>query len=264
VRVGGKTFTEQYVLAELLSGVLERAGLPVEKVEGLGSSVVFDALVAGDLDVYVDYSGTLWANHLKRGEPEEARHVLAEVTRWLAAEHGVECLGALGFENAYALAMRAARAQALGVRSIEQLAEQAPRLRIGSDYEFFGRPEWTRLQATYGLRFREQVSFDPSFMYRAVQGDEVDVITAFSSDGRIAAYDLRVLEDSRRAFPPYDAILLLGPHAKARWPQLAQALRPLVGAIDVERMRRANMMVDVEGKTRKEAARWLLGALRKE
>lgn len=260
VRIGAKTFTEQYLLAGVLAKASARAGFEAEKVEGLGSMVVFDALASGELDAYVDYTGTLWANHLKRTDVAGADEVLREVTRWLAEERGITCLGRLGFENAYALAMRRDRAEALGVHTISELAPKLSSMRLGSDYEFFSRPEWRRLDALYALAPKERVSFDSSFMYQAVQSGEVDVITAFSSDGRIAAFDLVVLEDERHAFPPYDAVLLLGPRA-AQHPGLRDALEPLVGAIDVDTMRRANQLVDVDGKSRAQATEWLWAEL---
>lgn len=257
VRIGAKTFTEQYVLAEVLAASAEQAGFEVERVGSLGSTIVFDALAAGELDAYVDYTGTIWANYLGRTDVADADTVLAEVTRWLDERHGITCLGRLGFENAYALAMRRDRAEALGVHTIADLAPLMRDLKMGSDYEFFSRPEWKRLRDLYTLVPRTQVSFDSTFMYKAVHGGEVDVITAFSSDGRIAAYDLVVLDDPRQALPPYDAVLLLGPRAK-RHPGLREAFEPLVGAIDVTAMRHANELVDLRGASRAEAAAWLL------
>lgn len=259
IRIGSKTFTEQYVLAALVAKQLQQAGLRVELTESLGSTVAFDALRRGDIDVYVDYSGTLWANGMKRTDVAPAWQVLAELSGWLASEHSIRCLGSLGFENAYALAMRRDRAQELGVRSIADLAKYAPRLSVGSDYEFFERPEWTQLKRAYALSFERRVTFDSTFMYDAVQRREVDVITAFSSDGRIALYDLLVLDDPRRAFPPYDAVLLVSARL-AEHQEALGALTPLIGAIDVTRMRKANLMVDRDEDKRlpKEAAEWLL------
>lgn len=256
VRIGAKTFTEQYLLAEVLADQAKHAGFTVERLESLGSTIAFDALKSGDLDAYVDYTGTIWTNYMGRTDSADPAAVLAEVTRWLDEEHGITCLGGLGFENTYALAMRRDQAERLGVRSIADLAPLLPALKLGSDYEFFSRPEWATLKATYALAPREQISFDASFMYQAVRLGEVDVITAFSSDGRIAAYDLVVLEDPRRAFPPYDAVLLVGPRAQ-RHPGLVEALRPVIGAIDVHMMRRANQKVDLDGVSRREAAAWL-------
>lgn len=258
VRIGAKTFTEQYILSALIGGVLEEAGFRVQRTESLGSTVVFDALVAGEIDCYVDYSGTIWANAMKREESADARTVLREMREWLLEEHGVVSLGSLGFENAYGLAMRADHAAELAIASIGDLAAHDDGMRIGGDYEFFGRPEWARIRAEYGLAFGDQTSYDSTFMYEALARGEVDVISAFTSDGRIAAYDLVVLEDPRNAIPPYDAVVLLSPQAAQR-PELVEALRPLVGSVSIAAMRRANFMVDREENKRTvgEAAAWL-------
>ncbi len=258
VRVGSKTFTEQYILAAVIEARLAAAGLEVERVQSLGSTIAFDALTKSDIDVYVDYTGTLWANAMKREDVVPSWRIEVEVAAYLAREHEVRDLGSLGFENAYALAMRRERADTLGVRTVTDLAKHAPGLALGSDFEFFSRPEWSRLKATYGLSFKDRQSFDSTFLYEAVKDDKVDVITAFSSDGRIAAYDLTVLVDDRRAFPPYDAVILLSPRV-AGDDRVVSALRPLVGAIDVGRMRQANLLVDrdEDKKTAREAARFL-------
>lgn len=260
LRVGAKTFTEQYVLARLIASQLERAGFRVERRESLGSNVVFDALRQGDIDVYVEYTGTIWSSYMKREEPASSWRTQALVSAWLLEAHGVRALGALGFENAYCLAMRRDRAEALGVASLVELASRAPALALGTDYEFQRRPERARLESTYGLSFGRTISYDPSFMYAAVERREVDVITAFSSDGRIDERGLVVLADPRQAFPPYDAVLLLGPRV-ADAPEVARALEPLLGALTAERMRRANQMVDREhdARTPEQAAAWLAG-----
>jgi osmoprotectant transport system permease protein len=136
---------------------------------------------------------------------------------------------------------------------------------VGSDYEFFGRPEWTALQKTYGLEFADRTSYDSTFMYDALVNGEVDVISAFSTDGRIAAYDLRVLDDPRNAIPPYDAMILLSPRA-ASDDRVVEALRLLVGAIDADAMRKANYRVDRDRdkQTPSEAALWLRGRLSRQ
>ena len=138
------------------------------------------------------------------------------MTRGLESEHGIRCLGSLGFENAYGLAMRRDRAQALGIRTIADLARHSSSMKIGGDYEFFGRPEWKSVRDGYGLRFASETSFDSTFMYDAVADGTVDVISAFTSDGRFTAFDLVVLEDPRQAIPPYDAVLLLSLQASER------------------------------------------------
>jgi osmoprotectant transport system permease protein len=254
--IGSKTFTEQYILASLLHQRLENAGIAATVSSGLGSTVIFDALVQGEIDCYVDYSGTIWANAMKREDLPSRDTVLAEMSRWLNETHGARCLGTLGFENAYALAMRRDRAESLGIESVEDLARHARDLRMGSDYEFIDRPEWQNLRATYRLQFNEQVTMDPSLMYKAVSVEEVDVISAFSTDGRIAAYDLKVLADPQQALPPYDAVLLLSARA-AENDGLVLALSPLIEGISGDAMREANMWVDEERKSEDWAARML-------
>jgi osmoprotectant transport system permease protein len=256
VRIGAKPFTEQYVLAELLAGRIAReTGRPSEVLHGLGSSVLFDALVKSEIDAYVDYSGTLWATILKRtGAPPGRAAVLREVTVFLAREHGIAVAASLGFENSYALAMRADRARALGVRRISDLAGVAPELQIAGDYEFFQRAEWRALTAAYALPFRATRTMDPTLMYAAVDAGEVDVISAYSTDGRIAALDLVLLEDDRQVIPPYDALVLVGPGLQARAPDALEALRGLAGAIDADAMRRMNLAVDQDGRTPAEVA----------
>src|SRR5262249_41114393 len=160
---------EQYVLAEILAERIRReTRRPVRVVESLGSTVAFDALRSGDLDLTVDYSGTIWANVMKAGEPPRERGlVLERVARHLREELGIEVAAALGFENAYALGMREERARELGVSRIGDLARLAPGLEIGGDYEFFQRPEWAALVRTYGLAFRAERSMDPALLVQA-------------------------------------------------------------------------------------------------
>lgn len=258
VIVGAKTFTEQYVLAELVASALGERGIPVDRRFSLGSSVVFDALTADQVNVYVDYSGTLWANGMHRDDVKPRWRVNAELSSWLADSYGVRMLGPLGFENAYAIAMRRDRAAAMGARSIADLSARAPEMKLGGDYEFFQRPEWAHVRDAYGLRFGELVSFDASFLYEAVSKGEVDAIAAFSSDGRIKLHDLVVLEDTAPALPPYDALLLLSP-ALADDEEVVAALSPLVSAVTVEAMREATLMVDRADDKRspKDAAEWL-------
>jgi osmoprotectant transport system permease protein len=241
--VGAKNFSEQYILAELIAGELRQTGARVNRKENLGSTVAYRALAAGEIDVYVDYSGTLWTNVLGRSDNPGRVAVLDGLTAELRRRDGVVVLGSLGFENAYAFAMRADRAEALRVRSLDDLARAAPGLILGTDVEFLSRPEWKSVEAAYGLAFKGSRSFQPTFMYRALGTGEADVISAFSSDGRIAADRLTVLTDPRSAIPPYDAVILVSPK-RARDRRLLEALQPLVGSITVEAIRSANYTVD--------------------
>ena len=237
--VGAKTFAEQYVLSALIAQRLRAAGFSASSREGLGSNVIFDALASGDIDVYVDYSGTLWVNQFHHDDIKPRDQLLGELKTTLAHQ-GITLLGELGFENAYALVMPRKRAEALGIRSIADLVAHAATLSIAGDYEFFSRPEWASLQKAYGLAFRTQRQMQPDFMYAAVASGEVDVIAGYTSDGLIAKYDLVVLDDPSHAIPPYDAILLLAPK-RAGDEALQAALRPLLGKIDITTMREANL-----------------------
>lgn len=255
--VGAKTFAEQYVLSALVVQRLQAAGLSATTREGLGSNVIFDALLTNDIDVYIDYSGTLWANQFHHTDIKPREELLAEL-KAILAQQKVTLLGELGFENAYALVMPRQRAEVLGIHSIADLASHASSLSMAADYEFFSRPEWVGLQQAYGLKFRAQRQMQPDFMYAAVASDEVDVIAGYTSDGLIAKYDLVVLDDPRHAIPPYDAIVLLAPK-RAGDQALRSALAPLLGRIDIADMREANLRAaGGDGASSPSAvARWL-------
>lgn len=254
--VGSKPFSEQYVLAALVQQRLLESGLSAGRRDGLGSGVIFDALKANEIDVYVEYTGTIWANQMQRSDVKSRDEVLREVTTWLKERHGITVAGGLGFENAYALAMSAPRAKALGVRSIADLAPHAPGLTVAGDYEFFGRPEWGAIRGAYGLKFKAERTMQPEFMYPAVGAGEVDVIAGYTSDGRIAQHKLIVLSDPRQAIPPYDAIVLLAPK-RATDRAMLDALQPLINAIDVTLMREASVRAAAADATPGRAARWL-------
>jgi osmoprotectant transport system permease protein len=241
--IGAKNFSEQFILAEMMGKRLEAEGGAVQQRQGLGSAVIFRALQAGEIDVYVDYSGTLWTNVLGRKDIPPRQAMLDQLTRELKARYGVVVLGPLGFENAYALAMKADKAKALGVASIADLAARAPDLGLASDLEFLSRPEWAALKAAYGLNFKTAKAYNPTFMYRALESGDAEVISAFSSDGRIAQDKLTVLTDPKGAIPAYDAVVLISPR-RAGDARLRRALQPMIGAIAVDRMRAANLMVD--------------------
>jgi osmoprotectant transport system permease protein len=259
IMIGAKNFSEQYILASVIETKLRAAGFATQRRDDLGSAVAYRALSAGDIDVYVDYSGTLWANVLGRTDIPPAATMRRALTTELRQRDGVELLGGLGFENAYVLAMRKDKAAALGIRSLDDLAAAAPRLHMASDIEFLSRPEWRSVAARYGIRFAGQKSYNPTFMYRAVADGSADVISAFSSDGRIPALGLTILSDPRGALPSYEAVLLLSPK-RAYDPTFIAALRPLIGAIPIDHMQKANLMVDrdTDKSTPAEAARWLV------
>jgi osmoprotectant transport system permease protein len=254
--IASKQFSEQYILAQLIGARLEAAGYSVEYRDGLGSAVVHSAVASSSVDIAVDYTGTIWANFLKRSDDPGRAAMYETIVAWEARENGVKVLGRLGFENAYAFAMRGDKAKELGVASLTDLVGVAPQLTVGGDPEFFERPEWIAVRDAYRLSFGKSRNFAPTFMYNALQSGEADVISAYTSDGRIAADKLVVLADPKGALPSYDALLMLSPRI-ADDAGVAKALEPLLGAISVEAMREANLAVDREDEkklTPKQAA----------
>ncbi|MGP1275466.1 MAG: ABC transporter permease/substrate-binding protein [Caulobacterales bacterium] len=251
VVIGAKAFTEQYILAGLMESVLADAGALVRRRDNLGSTVAFDALVTGEIDVYVDYSGTLWATIMAREDMPPRPVMLAEITSWMWSRHNVLVLGALGFENAYGIAVSRDEAERHSLSRIGDLAG-LPDLSIGADSEFFARSEWISLRDIYALQAARTRAMDSTFMYGAVRDGEVSAITAYTTDGRISAFDLVILDDPSAILPPYDALVLISPAALQR-PAIIRALAPLLGAIDAQTMREANAVVDLERRPVDEA-----------
>ena len=254
ITLAAKSFAEQYILAELITQRLENEGARVDLRQGLGSAILFDAVTRGEVDVSVDYTGTIWATLMEREDVPPRAVMYAEVSAWLLEEHGMIALAPLGFENAYAYAVTRQTAERYDLVSVGDLAGKG--LTLASDPEFFGRSEWTRTRDIYGLDTLRTRGMESTFMYEAVASGEVDVITAYTTDGRIDAYDLVLLEEPAGALPPYDAFILLSPDA-AEDRALQAALAPLASAISSQDMRTANGKVDLERQSVMEAALWL-------
>lgn len=260
--IGAKSFSEQYILAQLVGQRLEQAGYAVEYRDGLGSAVVHNALTTSEIDISFDYTGTLWTNQLGRSDNPGRAEIYQTLAQWERETTGTLVLGGLGFENAYALAMRQDRAAELGIRTIDDLARRSTALTVGGDVEFFERPEWIAVRDAYGLNFARERNFTTTFMYDALTGGEADVISAYTSDGRIVADRLVIIEDTKQAFPSYDALLMVSPEA-SRDQKLVDTLTPLIGAISVDQMREANLAVDRldNKKSPREAAKDLAEAI---
>lgn len=255
--IGAKNFDEQYVLADLMANRLNGAGFHATTRSDLGSTIAFHALAGKSIDMYIDYSGTLWANEMHRRDMPGRQAMLDQLRDWLAHKN-ITLYGALGFENAYVFTMRADRAKALHIESLADLAAHARDLKVGGDFEIFSRPEWRSVVKTYGLSFAQQRTFQADFLYRAVADGDVDVISAFSSDGRIQSYNLKILADPEGALPPYDAVLLVGPRY-ANDASVRRVLMPLIGRVSLDLMQKANFMVDRPDDKRSpsDVAAWL-------
>ena len=248
--IGSKFFTEQIVLAELLAQHIEaRTGIRVERKSNLGSTqICHQALRSGDLDLYVEYTGTALTAVLGEKPAGDSPAVYQRVTKGYRERFGLEVMEPLGFENTFAMVIRGEDARQKSLRTISDIVAVAPRWRAGVGYEFLERPDGYRGWAErYGIHFAEAPRvMDLGLLYRALKEKQVDIVAGNSTDGLIAALDLVVLEDDRRYFPPYDAVPIVRGDALARFPQLRAALADLAGKITAADMRRLNYAVDGE------------------
>ncbi len=227
-----------------------------------GTQICYDALVSPrGLDVYVEYTGTALASILKRPPLNDPKAV-REVVRVGVSRDGVVLLDPLGFENTFAMMMRRDQAKSLGVRTLSDLRLRGRSLRPGAGPEFMNRPDgWRGLVSAYGLKFdAEPREMDRNLLYEALAQGSIDLAAGDSTDGRIAALDLVVLEDDRRYFPPYEAVPLVRSAALKTHPALMGALSRLSGKIDGETMRRLNYQVDGKKRDPSEVAREFLRA----
>jgi osmoprotectant transport system permease protein len=246
LRVGSKRFTESYILGEL---IVRTAGDAVHR-PGLGNTgILYAALKSGSIDLYPEYTGTIAKEILKlEGNPG-----LAELNRALAPL-GFGVAVPLGFNNSYALAMREERAQALGIRSLGDLAKH-PELKLGLSQEFIGRADgWPGLKAAYSLPFATPSGLDHGLAYEAVAAGRIDVMDIYTTDAKIERFQLRALEDDRKFFPRYDAVLLYRLDVPKRLPDAWAKLQKLEGRIDERTMIRLNAAAELQGKSFAEAA----------
>jgi osmoprotectant transport system substrate-binding protein len=246
--IGSKNFTEQLLLGELLAQYLGRfTAAPIEKRFYLaGTYICHQALLAGRIDMYVEYTGTALVAILKQPPASDPLAVFNTVRSQYQSKFNVAVLPSLGFNNTFAMVMRGSDARRLRLRTLSDAAAIAPQLRLGVGYEFLERADgYAGLAAKYGLRFKQAPRvMDLGLLYRALQNNQVDLVAGSNTDGLIAALDLVVLEDDRYYFPPYDAVPLVRHDALQRFPALATTLQRLSGRISAEEMRRMNYAVD--------------------
>jgi len=263
VVIGGKDFTEQSVLGEMLAILIEEnSDLIVERKLYLGGTMIcFNALKSGDLDLYSEYTGTGLVSILDRrviSDPDQAYSVVKKdfKNKW-----DMVWLKPFGFNNTYTLTMRKAQANELAIRTVSDLAARVKKQRqadvdgplvAGFTAEFIERPDgYKGLTEAYDFRFAgEPKQMDPGLMYKACADGDVDVICAFGTDGRIAAYDLLTLEDDRGFFPPYYAAPLIRTQTLAKYPELRDILNRLAGKLDNRTMQELNLQVDREDNPR--------------
>lgn len=246
--IGAKNFTEQVVLGELLAQEIEaKSHLKVERRFYLaGSYICHQALIAGRIDAYVEYTGTALTAILKQPATHDAKSAFETVRSLYASRYNITAGPPLGFENTFAMVIRGDDARRLHLSTLSQAAQYAPQWRLGVGYEFEQRPDGLPgLSSAYGLHFAGSPrTMDLGLLYRALNAHQVDMIAGNSTDGPIQAFGLTVLADDRHYFPPYQAVPLVRDEALRRWPQIQSALDALAGKITADDMRAMNEAVD--------------------
>jgi osmoprotectant transport system permease protein len=248
VAVGSKDFTEQIILGELLAQAIESGtGLKVERRFDLGGNLVHEALVAGEIDMYVEYTGTALLAILKGRPSSVAQDVYQRVKTEYANRFDLEWMKPLGFNNTFAILVRGEDAQKFGLKTVTDAAKVSARWRAGFGQDFMSRADgYSGFAKTYGFHFQEIREMDLSLTYRALAEKQVDLIAGNSTDGLISRYGLLQLVDDRHYFPPYDAVPVARRSALKQHPELREVLERLGGILSVEEMRELNYQVDGE------------------
>ncbi len=224
--------------------------------------ICHEALIAGEVDIYPEYVGTALTAILQLDGTRSAGDALETVRNTYTERFGCIWFDPLGFENTYVLALRKEVALREQLTTISGLASVSNSMRAGFPSEFMERPDgYPGLRRTYGLSFANVRDLDPALMYQALVSGELDVISAFSTDGRIEAYDLALLKDDRSFFPPYQAALVVREDLIAEMPELGPLLRRLTGMIDTETMQQMNYQVDHHQHSPREVARQFLESM---
>jgi osmoprotectant transport system permease protein len=264
VVVGSKNFTEQVVLGELMAQAIEAEGVPVVRKLNLGGTFICDrALRSGDMDLYVEYTGTAVTAVFHEEVPHDPRPAF-ERARELYAHGGVTALEPLGFNNTFAILVRSRDARRLGLRSIADLRAVARGWTAGFGYEFLQRADgYPGLSRTYGLTFGTPPrAMDLSLIYKALADGQVDLIAGDATSAQIDALDLTALDDNLHYFPPYDAAPVVRTAALLRHPEIGRAMARLAGRVTGKDMRAMNRAVDVDRRDSSEVVRKFLAGLR--
>jgi osmoprotectant transport system permease protein len=257
IAVGSKDFTEQIILGELLAQSIEsNTGLAVDRRFDLGGNLAHEALVAGEIDTYVEYTGTALLAILKGQQSNDPQEVYRRVAAEYAKRFHVAWLKPLGFNNTFAIFVRRDDAEKFHLRTVSDAARVSAQWRAGFGQDFMSRPDgYQGFARAYGFHFKETREMDLSLTYRALADKQVDLIAGNSTDGLIDRYGLVQLEDDRHYFPPYDAVPVVRQSALEKHSELGPVLERLGGALSVNEMRKLNYAVDGERKQARDVAR---------
>jgi glycine betaine/choline ABC-type transport system substrate-binding protein len=260
IAVGSKDFTEQIILGELLAQAIEsKTGLQVERRFDLGGNLAHQAMITGEIDVYVEYTGTALLAILKNPPITDPEQVYRQVKSSYAKQFSSEWTEPLGFNNTFAILVRGDEARQHNLKTISDAARMSSQWRAGFGQDFMSRPDgYPGFARTYGFQFTEIREMDLSLTYRALAERQVDLIAGNSTDGLIDRYGLVQLEDDLHYFPPYDAVPVVRQKALENHPELREVLERLGGILSVEEMRELNYAVDGEQRQAKDVVREFL------
>lgn len=264
VVIASKPHSEQYILAEMLSLLIENhTDIKVEKKLGIGggTSNIHPAMLSGDFDIYPEYTGTGLLFVLKEGLITDPDELYKRVQDRYLEEYNIKWLGLYGFNNTYALAVKESTAQTYNLETYDDLALASKDLVFGAEYDFFERDDgYEALKDVYGFEFKDTKEMDIGLKYEAIGSDEVDVINAFSTDGLIKQYNLKVLEDNKNFFPAYQAATLIRKETLDKYPELEKVLEKLTGQISDDEMIQMNYQVEKENMDPRDVAEQFLKA----
>jgi len=259
--VGSKNFTENILLAHMMAILIEEnTDIQVERKVNLGgSNVAWQALLNNDIQLYLDYTGTIVANYYQE-ETGTAEETLARAKE-LVQQDNLKFLEPWGFNNTYTLAVTQELAEQYGLETYSDLAKVSDRLVIGSEFEFLDRPDGLPgLKEVYGMAFKDERGMDHGLRYTSIAEGKVDVIDAFATDGMLVVHNLKILQDDKEFFPPYHGAPVVRQDALDKYPEIEGLLNELAGKIDDVMMQELNAKVDAEGLKEDDVAReFLLG-----
>ena len=252
IRIASKDFSEQYILGEILKAiVLEHTGLGVELTAGIAgeTSIIMPAMIKGDFDLYPEYDSTAWMTVLKKHKSADLEAMHREMEEIYQKEYAMTWLGFYGFDNTYSIAVRRETAEEFGLRTYSDLVKHSDKMIFGAGYEFFEREDgYTGLQELYGFSFKKILEMNLSLKYLALLDKQVDVITIYKTDGRMANPEIVELTDDRDYFPPALCGTIIRNEVLQAHPELGQALKKLNGSISNQEMTAMNAAVDMEGR----------------
>ncbi len=262
VVVASKPHAEQYIIAEMISILIEEhSDIPVERNFGIGggTSNIHPAMLSGEIDIYPEYTGTSWMFVLNEDLIEDPIELYDATKAAYEEEFELKWLELYGFNNTYALAIDEDIAAEYGIHTYSDLAEASGEIIFGAEYDFYERDDgFDALAEKYGFDFQREVELDIGLKYQAIEQGEVDVINAFSTDGLLGAYNLRVLEDDQFFFPSYFAGTVIRMETLEKYPELEEILNRLAGSISDEEMIDMNYRVEEENEDPEAVAREFL------